>query len=1079
MQSEAFAGLYGKSPAGHITVDYYFNVIRTSALLSGVDFPKSLPLLRSLEPSVAEYIDNNVNGARAAGIKLYEPTGQSLKATFCTGFYPEGIEALVGSPCCSACAALLLDKVLKDRAKQPCNASGATPHPKANHAYCERDHLIDKLEKARETIVKLFQEKEHEKRARLTAERRARRLESKLQAGINKGNYPKFIRAFQSAADDGLVPDELLQNILTDIAKSLRGKHKWHKDSKSFYTCLLNCKDPWVVKFVSVNLLGMDIRTVQRDRADRTTEFIAGQVKDNLQQGAKMLIDYGMSGVPVAVTEDATSALSHLDAEQKTSATSGEPEVWIEGFEEPVKVSSIQELEDEFKDRKETGVARSVYVWTLVPQLPNAPYLPVFMVASNNRFNARWVWEWWEYIMQECIDLCINLIGFNSDGDSRLRKTDAQLLLHSLCARMHILTSDGVPHPFMYLSVGSIKGKYCLAGQDYFHVMMRLRRLLLDHKHKLALGRMGLARASQLKECPHLHAGDLRYADKQNWQGVIRIFSKQTKEWLAKRAETDAAVVPTLAYVEFGFRLLRMATGDNVDVNVANLPEAQYNALRKQAVEDAAFCLTFAITWRHWLVNHANKLRKPTHIEGAYKLDTHFITRETFLDVIVMCQSRILMVKLYREEHSAFRIFGDRFSSRFSEYVFQYSRMAETNAPLFSVLGFKRHLRHFHLMVDMAATSGLKMPPSKRGVPNDISRVDVEKYAAPPGWHLTDAEICTILDGQVKKAPGNSDAANVLKQCVEGDTTATGDCNKWWIGMLECPEIDKTNLRKEKEFFSHPVKHFKTGDLWNVGVGDDVPDPEDEVYREDDGDDDVVAIDVIDVDEEQDAAAIFSGVVRRSGQYGDAAVQGAAKSDNFFREVCDKLKKFNSEIIKMAQDRKYRFQVTKLFHSRAKEVEEADKWDYYSEDDDALVVVEHSNTKKFVIGNVLELIVLNEVPSNKRNLTAGNAVRRGKPEQRVPIDFKPDRVVMLMKLYSEADKDGNVLKGYGNANHRLYNLPTHAECAPDYWLSESVLGHVRLKPVDKLRGQVVHRMFKEQAISDRQDLLDMYNQRPG
>ena len=105
------------------------------------------------------------------------------------------------------------------------------------------------------------------------------------------------------------------------------------------------------MKFVSVNLLGMDIRTVQRDRADRTSEFIAGQVKDNLQQGAQMLIDYGMSGVPVAVTEDATSALSHLDAEQKTSATSGESEVWIEGFEEPVKVSSIQELEDEFTSR--------------------------------------------------------------------------------------------------------------------------------------------------------------------------------------------------------------------------------------------------------------------------------------------------------------------------------------------------------------------------------------------------------------------------------------------------------------------------------------------------------------------------------------------------------------------------------------------------------------------------------------------------------------------------------------------------------------------------------------------------------
>ena len=72
-------------------------------------------------------------------------------------------------------------------------------------------------------------------------------------------------------------------------------------------------------------------------------------------------------------------------------------------------------------------------------------------------------------------------------------------------------------------------------------------------------------------------------------------------------------------------------------------------------------------------------------------MDTHFITRETFLDVVLitLCQSHILTVKLYRDHHSEYRIFGDRFSSRFSEYIFQYARMAETNSPSCSVLGFK------------------------------------------------------------------------------------------------------------------------------------------------------------------------------------------------------------------------------------------------------------------------------------------------------------------------------------------------------------------------------------------------------
>jgi hypothetical protein len=313
---------------------------------------------------------------------------------------------------------------------------------------------------------------------------------------------------------------------------------------------------------------------------------------------------------------------------------------------------------------------------------------------------------------------------------------------------------------------------------------------LLDNKHKLALCYFLLARAAHLKDAPHLLAGDLRYSDKQNWPGVCRIFSKDSKDYLSKLAASDSRVRATLAYVEFGFRLLRMATGDNpkieeFGVDVSSLLGAQYQALRVQAVEDAAFCLTFVITWRHWLSNHANKKRPPSHIESAYQMDTHLITRETFLDVIVMCQARILMVKLYRDHHPQYRIFGDRFSSRFSEYIFQYARMAETNSPSCSVLGFKRHLRHFLLKVDMEVSSGLKFSASKRGIPNGISRVDLERHRAPAGWHLSDAEICEILDRMVS---------------VQGGT-AIGDCTKWWIDILGWAEVLKPICAIRKNSF--------------------------------------------------------------------------------------------------------------------------------------------------------------------------------------------------------------------------------------------------------------------------------------
>ena len=162
---------------------------------------------------------------------------------------------------------------------------------------------------------------------------------------------------------------------------------------------------------LSVNLSGMDIRTMERDRRDSSEEFLAGQIKRNMRSAAEFVNKHGMTDVPMAVTEDATSALARLDGILKTNEVTGKQEVWVDGFDEPIMIDNDggdwgDRLQKEFDVRKEDNLARYVYVWTLVPQLPEAPYLPIFMVATNNRFDARWVWQWWEFIMQEAKEIC-------------------------------------------------------------------------------------------------------------------------------------------------------------------------------------------------------------------------------------------------------------------------------------------------------------------------------------------------------------------------------------------------------------------------------------------------------------------------------------------------------------------------------------------------------------------------------------------------------------------------------------------------------------------------------------------------
>ena len=92
-----------------------------------------------------------------------------------------------------------------------------------------------------------------------------------------------------------------------------------------------------------------------------------------------------------------------------------------------------------------------------------------------------------------------------------------------------------------------------------------------------------------------------------------------------------------------------------------------------------------------------------------------------------------------------------RFSSRFSEYMFQYGRMAQTNSPVVSVKGWFIHMQHYlynqHLEAD---NPGLRLPQSLRGIPHSIDRVQIPTFS--PSWHPTDAALTAAIDCGVQDA---------------------------------------------------------------------------------------------------------------------------------------------------------------------------------------------------------------------------------------------------------------------------------------------------------------------------------------
>ena len=102
-----------------------------------------------------------------------------------------------------------------------------------------------------------------------------------------------------------------------------------------------------------------------------------------------------------------------------------------------------------------------------------------------------------------------------------------------------------------------------------------------------------------------------------------------------------------------------------------------------------------------------------------------------------------------------------------------------------------------------------------------------------------------------------------------------------------------------------------------------------------------------------------------------------------------------------------------------------------------------------MVGNIEEIIVCRQAPAGD-NLLRGEGIRSGEPKRRVGVNYEPERVVLLVRTYEEADKAGNTLEGFNNNACAYYHLPLLCASPMDYYLSKHVLGHVRLAEVKKI-----------------------------
>ena len=177
----------------------------------------------------------------------------------------------------------------------------------------ELQYKCDALQHGRHTSQRTTIREEGRKHA---AQQRVSDLTKALQQAVSDNDQPRFLKLLSKAYRAGALENQTaLKDIIEGVGAALvhgRQHRRLNKTQKLFFTCLLNYGGPLVHDFASQVLLGPHQRTTQRVRA-AFFQYGLGMEERHFQHAAQLLKDYGCSGVPCMVAEDASALQVRLE----------------------------------------------------------------------------------------------------------------------------------------------------------------------------------------------------------------------------------------------------------------------------------------------------------------------------------------------------------------------------------------------------------------------------------------------------------------------------------------------------------------------------------------------------------------------------------------------------------------------------------------------------------------------------------------------------------------------------------------------------------------------------------------------
>ncbi|CAG9814589.1 unnamed protein product [Phaedon cochleariae] len=374
------------------------------------------------------------------------------------------------------------------------------------------------------------------------------------------------------------------------------------------------------------------ITTIQRNIFTQEDSFIESQVRFDKLKDFLEKRNYPKN---IWISEDQTGITGRIQYDSKTNN--------IVGFVLPLRdglpitnyfqAKTASEIELIFLTQTKSNYLLMIMAQPLVP---NAPAFSLCAFGSNNKFTHKDVQRRWQILEQLAAENGIKIMGFSSDGDSRLLKTmriKSQLPYTKTenQDRNQDKTPSDVIDPDWFQANLHNEGSFCV--QDTVHIGTRLRTRFLKPSIMLPIGKciisptyltslMNMVTKDKHLLCP----SDLKGDDKMNYDSVERICAPQVLELLSEKLPDSKG---TAAYL----KIVRYVLDSFLSKDLTPL----------ERVEEIWYAVFFLRIWRYWI-----KIMK-------YSVVDNFITLSTYISIELNAHALILVIKkMYNDNPSEF-----------------------------------------------------------------------------------------------------------------------------------------------------------------------------------------------------------------------------------------------------------------------------------------------------------------------------------------------------------------------------------------------------------------------------------------